>query len=74
MGYTTLNQLLEAHAIVSQAALFTYDGNHKISHEDTEKIRREVDYLMSCNYPKCDAELKVLREFGYLKDTEFFVI
>lgn len=74
MGYITLNQLLEAHAIVSQATRFTYDGNQKISHQESENIRREVDYFMSCNYSKCDAELKVLREFGYLKDTEFFVI
>ncbi|MBP6664925.1 MAG: hypothetical protein KA168_06530 [Chitinophagales bacterium] len=74
MGYTTLNQWLEIHNIVSQAAVFAYDGNQKISYQDTESIRRQVDYLMSCNYPKCDAELKVLREFGYLKDTEFYVI
>lgn len=74
MGYTTLNQWLELHNIVSQAAAFAYDGNQKISYQDTESIRREVDYLMSCSYTKCDAELKVLREFGYLKDTTFFVI
>ena len=74
MGYTTLYQWLEAHAILSQSARFIYDGNQKISHQESENIRREVDYVMSCNYSKCDAELKVLREIGYLKDTTFFVI
>ena len=42
MGYTTLYQWLEIHNIVSQAAVFAYDGNQKISHQDTESIRRQV--------------------------------
>lgn len=74
MGYTTLRQWLERHSIATAAAVFTYKPDTLISHVESENMRREIDYFMSCNCTKHDAELKVLIEFGYLKYTEFYVI
>lgn len=70
MGHTTLIQWLEIHAIVADAAVFTYDPHIRFSHAEAENMRREVDYLTSCNYTKHDAELKVLLDLGYLKKVE----